>query len=89
MKKLLSTVLVLGSTAMVAACAGNGTSEADLDGTLTSGPYAEERTVGSSDGAANVMTKTHGHHGHAHKSGDSMRKVVRSAEPVFQNRQVK
>ena len=39
--------MVLGSTALLAACAGNGTSDADLDGALTGAPFAEERTVGS------------------------------------------
>ncbi len=84
MKKLLSTVLVLGSTAMVAACAGNGTSEADLDGTLTSGPYAEERTVGSTGSTTNVVTRSP-----AATASEPMRRVVRSAEPVFQSNQVK
>lgn len=42
MKKLLITLSVLP---LLAACAGSGMSESDLDG---SGPYAEERTVGTS-----------------------------------------
>lgn len=49
MKKLLTTLIVLGSTATLAACAGNGMSEKDLDGSMTGAPYAEERTVGSSN----------------------------------------
>ena len=48
MKKLLTSLLVLGSTVAVAACSADGTSSADLDGTLTQAPYAEERTVGAS-----------------------------------------
>ncbi len=47
MKKLLMTTMILGSTALLAACTANGTSDADLDGALTGAPYAEERTVGS------------------------------------------
>jgi ABC-type glycerol-3-phosphate transport system substrate-binding protein len=69
MKKLLSTIMVLGSAASIAACAANGTTDADLDGTLTQAPYAEERTVGATEAPA--------------------RPVVRSAEPVFESRQVK
>ena len=67
MKKLLIATLVLGSTIAVAACTGNNTSEVDLDGTMTGAPYAEERTIGSSQAAP----------------------VVRSAQPVFERRQVK
>lgn len=44
MKKLLTTALLLGSVAGVAACSSTGTSE--LDETRTQAPYAEERTVG-------------------------------------------
>lgn len=69
MKKLLTTAMVLGSTVALAACAGNGMSDADLDGSLTGAPYAEERTVGSTPAPAPV--------------------VVRSAAPVFQERQTK
>jgi len=47
MKKLLTTTMVLGSTALLAACAGNGMTESDLDGGLTGAPFAEERTVGA------------------------------------------
>ncbi len=68
MKKLLTSALILGSTIAVAACAGNGISDADLDGTMTQAPYAEERTIGSTEAPA---------------------PVVRSAEPVFESRQVK
>lgn len=68
MKKLLTSALVLGSTIAVAACTANGQSANDLDGALTQAPYAEERTVGSSDAPA---------------------PVVRSAQPVFESRQVK
>lgn len=69
MKKLLTTAMVLGSTALIAACTANGSSEADLDGTLTGAPYAEERTVGATQAAPAP--------------------VVRSAQPVFESRQVK
>ena len=47
MKKLLSTLLLLGSTVAISACAANGNSDSDLDGALTQAPYAEERTVGA------------------------------------------
>ncbi len=67
MKKLLTSVLVIGSTIAVAACTANGHSDADLDGTQTQAPYAEERTIGATEAAP----------------------VVRSAEPVFESRQVK
>lgn len=46
MKTLLAAALVLGSTLAISACSGNGTSEYDLDGSMTGAPYAEERTVG-------------------------------------------
>lgn len=49
MKKLLTSLLILGSTVAMAACSGNGMSEADMDGTLNSGPYAEERTIGATE----------------------------------------
>ncbi len=68
MKKLLSTLLVLGSTVAVAACTSNNNSANDLDGSLNQAPYAEERTVGATQDPA---------------------PVVRSAEPVFESRQVK
>ncbi len=55
MKKLLTTAMVLGSTAALAACTGNGMSDADLDGALTQAPYAEERTVGSVQAPAPVV----------------------------------
>ena len=67
MKKLLTSVLVIGSTIAVAACASGGSSDADLDGTITQAPYTEERTIGATEAAP----------------------VVRSAEPVFESRQVK
>ena len=67
MKKLLSTLLVLGSTVAVAACASNGNFGGELD-TDRNAPYSEERTVGASDAPA---------------------PVVRSAQPVFERRQVK
>jgi len=70
MKKLLTTTMILGSTALLAACSGNGMSEADLDGALTQAPYAEERTVGATQAPARAP-------------------VVRSAQPVFESRQVK
>ena len=44
MKKLLTTTLMIGSVAAIAACTSNGVSE--LDETRTSAPYGEERTVG-------------------------------------------
>jgi hypothetical protein len=54
MKKLLLTTLLAGSTALVAACAGdNNYSQADE--TLTQAPYAEERTVGASEAPAPVV----------------------------------
>ena len=56
MKKLLTTTLVLGSTIALAACAGNGMSEADLDGTRTSGAYSEERTIGATEAPAPVRS---------------------------------
>ena len=56
MKKLLSSVLVLGSAAAVAACSATGTSEVDLDGPMTGAPYAEERTVGSTAAPAPVRS---------------------------------
>ena len=68
MKKLLTSLLVLGSTVAVAACTANGQSANDLDGAMTQAPYAEERTVGTSNQPA---------------------PVVRSAQPVFERRQVK
>ena len=55
MKKLLTSLLVLGSTVALAACAASGNSEADLDGSLTAGPYAEERTVGATEAPAPVV----------------------------------
>ena len=55
MKKLLTSLLVLGSTVAVAACTANGTSGSDLDGSLTQAPYAEERTVGSTRAPAPVV----------------------------------
>lgn len=55
MKKLVTSLLVLGSTVAVAACTNNQTSGADLDGTMTQAPYAEERTVGSSNAPAPVV----------------------------------
>jgi len=67
MKKLLLTTMVLGSTALLAACAGDNYSN---DATETGGPYAEERTVGTS-------------------AEPVRRPVVRSAQPVFEERQYK
>ena len=49
MKKLLTSLLVLGSTIAMAACTATGSSEADMDGTINAGPYAEERTVGATE----------------------------------------
>lgn len=68
MKKLLSTLLVLGSATALTACAATGNSETDLDGPMTGAPYSEERTIGDSPRPA---------------------PVVRSAQPVFERRQVK
>lgn len=68
MKKLLTSLLVLGAAVNVAACTANGQSANDLDGAMTQAPYAEERTVGTSNQPA---------------------PVVRSAQPVFERRQVK
>lgn len=48
MKKLL---LLLAIMPLVAACANDGLSESDLDGSINSGPYAEERTVGATQAA--------------------------------------
>jgi hypothetical protein len=56
MKKLLTSLLILGSTVAMAACSGNGVSEHDLDGTINSGPYAEERTVGATQAAPVVRS---------------------------------
>ena len=67
MKKFLTTALILGSTVAVAACAANGNSDTDLDGTMLQAPYAEERTVGKTTAPA----------------------PVRSAEPVFERKQMK
>ena len=69
MKKLLTSLLVLGSTVAIAACTANGQSANDMDGALTQAPYAEERTVGSTQ--------------------STPAPVVRSAQPVFERRQVK
>lgn len=45
MKKLLVTLAVLP---LLAACAAGGNmSESDLDGSINSGPFSEERTVGT------------------------------------------
>ncbi len=66
MKKILLTVMVLGSSVTLAACADNYNGESDLTGA----PYAEDRTVG----ADNNVTR---------------RPVVRSAEPVFEETQMK
>ena len=44
MKKLIATVLMLGSVTALAACTSNGTTE--LDETRTQAPYSDERTVG-------------------------------------------
>ena len=55
MKKLLTSLLVLGSTVAVAACTSNGTSERDMDGDM-SAPYAEERTVGATQAAPVVRS---------------------------------
>ncbi len=79
MKKLLLTTMVLGSTVAVAACSGT-TSDADLDGTLTQAPYAEERTVGATAGNVNL-----GNIGLPKVAAPA----VRSAEPVFESSQVK
>ncbi len=68
MKKLLTTALVLGSTAAIAACS-SGFGSDELDETLNQAPYAEERTVGATEAP--------------------MRAPMRSAEPVFEARQVK
>lgn len=54
MKKLLTSLLVLGSTVAVAACAANGNSAPDLDGDMNA-PYAEERTVGATQAPAPVV----------------------------------
>lgn len=67
MKKLLVTTMILGSTALLAACAGNGSYQGE---TLTQAPYSEERTVGASQAPARAP-------------------VVRSAAPVFEQRQLK
>ena len=56
MKKLLTSLLVLGSTVAMAACAATGNSEKDMDGALNDGPYAEERTVGATDAAPVVRS---------------------------------
>ena len=84
MKKLLLTTMVLGSTVAVAACTGT-TSDADLDGTLTQAPYAEERTVGATGG--NVNLGKIGNIGLPKVKAPAA--VVRSAEPVFESSQVK
>lgn len=65
MKKLALTMMVMGSTVALAACAGSSSYNEDV--THTSGPYAEERTVGATEAAP----------------------VVRSAEPVFEEVQMK
>lgn len=64
MKKLIASVLIVGSAAALTACSSDGMY--DQDETLTQAPYAEERTVGDAPAAP-----------------------VRSAEPVFERRQVK
>jgi hypothetical protein len=56
MKKFLTVALVLGSTVAMAACTSNGYSDADLDGALLDGPYAEERTVGKTTAPAPVRS---------------------------------
>ncbi|MEM8833966.1 MAG: hypothetical protein AAGB32_05440 [Pseudomonadota bacterium] len=54
MKKLALTVMVLGSTAALAACSSNETYTEDV--TYSSGPYAEERTVGTAQEAPVVRS---------------------------------
>ncbi len=54
MKKLLLSTLVLGSTALLAACASDN-QYSQADETLTQAPYAEERTVGTSPAQAPVV----------------------------------
>jgi len=51
MKKLLTTTMVLGSTALLAACASGTFDNNNLDETITQAPYAEERTVGATQSA--------------------------------------
>ncbi len=55
MKKLLTSLLVLGSTVAMAACSATGTSEQDMDGNMGS-PYAEERTIGATEAAPVVRS---------------------------------
>ena len=73
MKKIILSTMVLGSTVALAACSGSSAN--DLDGALTGAPYAEERTVGSTGGNVVVSTPSI--------------PAVKSAEPVFENSQVK
>jgi hypothetical protein len=70
MKKLLTTLLVAGSTVALAACASDNNFD-QTDETLTQAPFAEERTVGASEAPVRRAP------------------VVRSAQPVFESRQVK
>lgn len=58
MKKLLTSLLVLGSMVSLAACAGDNLSEPDLDGSINSGPYAEERTIGTSPAPARPVVRS-------------------------------
>lgn len=43
--------MILGSTALLAACAGNGVSNSELDDNLRGAPFTEERTVGTTQAA--------------------------------------
>ena len=105
MKKLLLSTMVLGSTIALSACGGVPTCSGEsLDDCDRSGPYTEERTIGTRGGnvnLGNVGTSTAGTTtitapagtvvsgevvSGGTVSGDT---IVRSAEPVFENSQVK
>lgn len=96
MKKLLLSTMVLGSTIALSACGSVPACNESLDNCDRSGPYTEERTIGTTGGNVNLpkvaaptlgsTTTTSGAVSGATVSGDT---IVRSAEPVFENSQVK
>lgn len=57
MKKLLLSTLVLGSTALLAACASDNM-YGNADETLTQAPYSESRTVGTSPAPQRAVVRS-------------------------------
>ena len=85
MKKLLLSTMVLGSTVALAACGSVPACNESLDNCDRTGPYTEERTIGTTGG--NVVVSAPSVSGGTVSGATGT--VVKSAEPVFESSQVK